>query len=88
MSLCHELDLVHVVDPFVTAPERGHPVYWRLHGITGARHSYSDQELRQLAAMLVDAAPASPAYVMFNNLPRVSDAKRFQATETHGRHGT
>ena len=76
-SLCRELDLVYVVDPFVTAPKRGHDVYWRLHGIGGARHSYSDQELAQLRRMLVDVEPSAPAYILFNNLPRVGDAKRF-----------
>jgi uncharacterized protein YecE (DUF72 family) len=76
-SLATELDLVHVVDPFVTPPERGRAVYWRLHGIGNARHSYSDAELAQLHRMLLDAAPAEPAYVLFNNLPRAGDAKRF-----------
>ncbi len=27
--------------------------------------------------MLRETAPEDPAYVMFNNLPRVADAKRF-----------
>jgi len=75
LSLCRDLDLVHVVDPFVTRPEPGHPVYWRLHGISGARHSYSTAELRRLKRMLVGVKGS--AYVMFNNLPRVGDAKRF-----------
>ena len=48
------------------------PVYLRLHGVTGARHVYSDEELRRLA----DMTPPD-AYVMFNNIPRVNDAKRF-----------
>jgi uncharacterized protein YecE (DUF72 family) len=77
LSLCDELDLVHVVDPFVTRPEPGRAVYWRLHGIGGARHSYTDEQLRTLHRMLVEVAPTEPAYVMFNNLPRVGDAKRF-----------
>lgn len=77
LSLCRDLNLVHVVDPFVTKPQPRHPVYWRLHGISGARHTYSDQELQQLHRMLLDAQPEGPAYVMFNNLPRVGDAKRF-----------
>lgn len=76
-ALCRDLDLVHVVDPFVTAPETGHPVYWRLHGISGARHTYTDAELQRLYAMLIAAEAPAPAYVMFNNLPRVGDAKRF-----------
>jgi uncharacterized protein YecE (DUF72 family) len=77
LSLARDLDLVHVVDPFVTPPEPGHPAYWRLHGITGPRHSYSDAELEQLRRWLQQTAGSQPAYVMFNNLPRVGDAKRF-----------
>jgi uncharacterized protein YecE (DUF72 family) len=77
LSLCRNLDLVHVVDPFVTPPQRRHPVYWRLHGIGGARHSYTDAQLQQLHRMLLEAEPTEPAYVLFNNLPRIGDAKRF-----------
>lgn len=77
MSLCAELDLVHVVDPFVTRPAPRSSVYWRLHGIGNARHSYTDVELQQLHRMLIDCEPQGRAYVMFNNLPRVGDAKRF-----------
>lgn len=76
-AVARDLDLIHVVDPFVTPPERGAPVYFRLHGISGARHVYSDDELRRLRTM-IEGAP-SPVYVMFNNLPRVRDAMRFRA---------
>jgi uncharacterized protein YecE (DUF72 family) len=47
--------------------------YYRLHGITGARHVYTDAELAELASTV----DAGPAYVMFNNLPRAADAWRF-----------
>ena len=77
LSLCRDLDLVHVVDPFVTPPERRHSVYWRLHGTSGPRHTYTGAELQQLYKMLLNAEPSEPAYVMFNNLPRIGDAKRF-----------
>jgi uncharacterized protein YecE (DUF72 family) len=77
LALCRDLRLVHVVDPFVTAPEPDGPVYWRLHGISGPRHSYSDAELRQLRGMLARIQTGEPAYVMFNNLPRVANAKAF-----------
>jgi uncharacterized protein YecE (DUF72 family) len=77
LSLCRDLDLVHVVDPFVTPPCAGGAVYWRLHGIGSARHSYTDPELQRLRRMLLDAEPSDAAYVLFNNLPRVVDAKRF-----------
>jgi uncharacterized protein YecE (DUF72 family) len=77
LSLCRDLELVHVVDPFVTKPQPHHPVYWRLHGITGPRHSYTDVELQQLHRVLLEAEPDRPAYILFNEMPRVGDAKRF-----------
>ncbi|HEX8120063.1 MAG TPA: DUF72 domain-containing protein [Solirubrobacteraceae bacterium] len=73
-TLCRELDLVHAVDPFVAETQTPELAYFRLHGITGARHVYTDDELRRLRAMV----PAD-AYVMFNNIPRVGDARRFAA---------
>ena len=74
--ICAELDLVHVVDPFVHATATPEQTYYRLHGTTGARHVYTDEELRRLRTML----PASGvAYVMFNNIPRVVDAERFRS---------
>jgi uncharacterized protein YecE (DUF72 family) len=77
LSLCRELDLVHVVDPFVTTPDPALPVYWRLHGAAGPRSSYSDAQLQQLGKLLRSMSSPAPPYVMFNNLPRVADAKRF-----------
>ncbi|HXU52916.1 MAG TPA: DUF72 domain-containing protein [Casimicrobiaceae bacterium] len=77
LALCRDLQLTHVVDPFVTAPSMREPVYWRLHGPGGARNSYSDTALRHLHAMLLRVETAGPHYVLFNNLPRLTDAKRF-----------
>jgi uncharacterized protein YecE (DUF72 family) len=85
LALCRDLRLVHVVDPFVVQPEPGLPVYWRLHGIGGARHSYTDEQLRALHRMLLQAAPREPAYVMFNNLSRMADARRFKLLITASR---
>ncbi|MDQ3189139.1 MAG: DUF72 domain-containing protein [Pseudomonadota bacterium] len=73
-QLCAELALVHVVDPFVTSAQTHSPTYLRLHGVTGSRHIYSDDELQWLMTRIPDKGDA---YVMFNNLPRVGDAKRF-----------
>jgi uncharacterized protein YecE (DUF72 family) len=77
LSLCRELNLVHVVDPLVTEPDPAQPVYWRLHGPAGPRSSYTDAQLQRLAEMLEAVDDPTPRYVMFNNLPRVGDAKRF-----------
>lgn len=76
LALCDELGLTHVVDPFVTPPAPADLVYWRLHGPGGPRHAYDDAQLRDLHAMAARCA-RGPAYVMFNNLPRVADAERF-----------
>src|SRR5688500_10872088 len=70
------LDLVHVVDPFVDGTVTPEQTYFRLHGVSGARHVYTDDELRRLRAMLPESGVA---YVMFNNIPRVGDAERFRA---------
>ena len=72
--LCRDLALVHVVDPFVTDAQSQSPTYFRMHGLTGSRHVYSDAELRWLMGRL---PTKGDVYVMFNNLPRVSDARRF-----------
>jgi uncharacterized protein YecE (DUF72 family) len=71
-DLCEELDLTHAADPFLR-PSRTPIAYYRLHGISGARHVYTDAELAQLAGIV----GAGPAYVMFNNIPRAADAGRF-----------
>ena len=78
LDLCRDLRLVHVVDPLVARTVTPEETYFRLHGTTGARHVYADAELDALAGMLPPDARA-PAYVLFNNLPRVRDAQRFAA---------
>src|SRR3954452_10236605 len=75
-ELCRDLDLSHVVDPFASATVTPERTYLRLHGTSGPRHVYTDDELRQVARSLPDGGDA-PAYVLFNNLPRVGDARRF-----------
>lgn len=76
-GLCADLGLVHVVDPFVATTVTPEQTYFRLHGTTGARHVYTDAELERLAGWL-PKTPAAVAYVLFNNLPRVEDARRFR----------
>jgi len=80
-ELCAELGLVHVVDPMHGETVTPEQTYYRLHGTTGARHVHTDDELRRLRD-LVDGR-LSP-YVMFNNIPRVGDAERFQALLSDG----
>jgi uncharacterized protein YecE (DUF72 family) len=76
-ALCRELGLVHVVDPFVDTTVTPEATYLRLHGVAGARHVYTDAELRELAGVVAKATGPT-AYVLFNNLPRVGDVRRFR----------
>lgn len=74
LGLCRELDLIHAVDPFDRPSLTPELTYWRLHGIGNHYHSYTDEELRSLVPQL----PAGgEAFVMFNNIPRPGDARRF-----------
>jgi uncharacterized protein YecE (DUF72 family) len=73
--ICVECELVHVVDPLVHATATRGMRYFRLHGISGPRHVYSDDELRRIAKLV---PKRGETYVMFNNMPRVGDAQRFQ----------
>ena len=82
--LVDELDLVHVVDPFVGPSVTRDLIYFRLHGVSGSRHVYSTDELRRLAAMVPSDRES---YVMFNNIPRVGDAERFKLLLAGGSYG-
>jgi uncharacterized protein YecE (DUF72 family) len=74
-GLCGELGLVHAVDPFIRPSLTPEQIYWRLHGNHSHYASYTDDELQQARQWL----PArGDCYVMFNNIPRVGDAKRFR----------
>jgi uncharacterized protein YecE (DUF72 family) len=73
-SICTDLQLAHVVDPFVdktVTPERS---YFRLHGRNGWRYQYDAGELKELAA----AVPKMKGcYVFFNNSKMTEDALKF-----------
>jgi uncharacterized protein YecE (DUF72 family) len=73
-SLCAAHGLTHVVDPFVNVTVTTGLTSYRLHGVTGSRHVYTDDELRRLRDMV---PAAGETYVMFNNIPRADDARRF-----------
>ena len=73
-TLCRELELVHVVDPFKSAPTPAKLQYFRLHGLTGAAHRYSDEELTRLRDFC-RSAPLS--YCFFNTTGMIRDAARF-----------
>jgi uncharacterized protein YecE (DUF72 family) len=72
-SLCANLELGHVVDPFVSKTVTPDQLYFRLHGRDGWRYKYETSELEELAAML----PRTKfGYVFFNNSAMTDDALR------------
>ena len=75
-ELCLELDLIHVVDPFVTRTVTPKRCYYRLHGRGGWGYKYEDDELAELLSML---PRETVSYVLFNNVRMVQDAARFRA---------
>ena len=82
-SLCEELSLVHVVDPFRRLPiKESETVYFRLHGIgrgeTNYGYTYTDGDLDRLLFMVANLQGAREIYVMFNNLRMAEDAVRFK----------
>lgn len=73
-GLCQQLNLIHCVDPFKTSPTWGEIRYFRLHGKTGYRYKYSDDDLEELLKRI---GARCDCYVMFNNVPMFEDALRF-----------
>jgi uncharacterized protein YecE (DUF72 family) len=79
-AICAANRLVHCVDPLVRDFTYGNSLYWRLHGRTGYRYQYSDNDLAELNAKLhALSPPARPNYIMFNNMSSREDALRFRA---------
>jgi len=70
-SLCHELDLVHCVDPIVATPASGKIKYFRLHGGPRYHHQYSQEELDKLRHEI-----SGEGYILFNNITMYEDALR------------
>jgi len=72
-DLCHELGLIHCVDPLVRMPLYGQPWYFRLHGGPGYRHRYTKDELEHLKGVV----GGRQCYVLFNNLNMYNDTLAF-----------
>jgi uncharacterized protein YecE (DUF72 family) len=74
-GLCRELSLIHCVDPFKAECVTRGLRYYRLHGITGYRHQYSDKELRYIIRFI---AKDAQTYFLFNNASMWQDAIRLK----------
>jgi len=74
-KICKDLDLWHVVDPFAKQTVTSERCYFRLHGRTGWRYTYEDDELEDLISLL---PKKEVGYVFFNNITMTEDAVRFE----------
>jgi uncharacterized protein YecE (DUF72 family) len=74
-EICDRHDLWHVVDPFKKRTVTPEKCYYRLHGVTGWRYKYEDDELEELVSLLPEN---ERSYVFFNNIYMTEDAVKFQ----------
>ncbi len=74
-ALCEEAGIIHCVDPFKSEMVHGRPAYFRLHGKTGYRYRFSEDDLRWLKGLFMSY---ETVYCMFNNIAMFEDACRFK----------
>jgi uncharacterized protein YecE (DUF72 family) len=77
-TMCEEMDLVHVVDPFKTQATYGSIRYYRLHGLGGYRYRYSASDLNKLKELIRGGKTEMESYVLFNNVYMYEDARTFK----------
>ena len=76
LGVCRDLDLWHAVDPFIRPSLTPELIYWRLHGNQSHYANYTDDELHKIYQWLPQ--DERDVYVLFNNIPRVQDVRRFR----------
>ena len=76
LGLCRDLSLVHAVDPFVRPTLTPELTYWRFHGLNDHYRAYTDAELDRILEWAKEPERRT-TYVMFNEVPRLMDARRF-----------
>ena len=74
-DICERFDLWHVVDPLDKITVTPDKCYYRLHGRTGWRYKYEEDELEELVSLL---PKNKRSYVFFNNIYMTEDALTFQ----------
>jgi uncharacterized protein YecE (DUF72 family) len=74
-TMCRELDLIHIVDPFKSTPVYGNIRYYRLHGIGGYKYNYTEADLRKLGDLIEGRRYI---YFLFNNVFMYEDALEFK----------
>ncbi len=82
--LCEELELIHCVDPFQRLPVTGGLAYFRLHGKTGYRYRFTEEDLTWLRGQ---CEPFSEVYCLFNNVYMWESALAFREILSGGSPG-
>ncbi|MCX8173729.1 MAG: DUF72 domain-containing protein [Thermoplasmata archaeon] len=77
-ALCEEFEIYHCVDPTRKKPVSGKYYYFRLHGGERYRHTYTLDELENLASE-IKSLDGEKAYVFFNNTSMFNDAQKLRA---------
>jgi len=72
-EICQIHRLIHTVDPFQGLPVTTGTAYFRLHGRTGYRYQYTDDDLHQILAW---CQGFEEVYCLFNNVSMWDDAAR------------
>jgi uncharacterized protein YecE (DUF72 family) len=72
-DLCRDYDLIIGVDPFKADPPCRGTRYLRLHGITGYKYRFTENDLEDLKGKC-----SEDAYCLFNNVNMWTDALTFQ----------
>lgn len=80
-EICQTHGLIHAVDPFRELPVTAGTAYFRLHGRTGYRYRYTDEDLRQLLAWCLEF---EETYCLFNNVSMWEDATRLLELSRQG----
>ncbi|NWF94398.1 MAG: DUF72 domain-containing protein [Syntrophaceae bacterium] len=74
-KICTSLGIIPCLDPFGGTSVRGDLLYARLHGRTGYRYRYSEEEMKEL----IRTGEKYPnAYLMFNHVHMYEDGRRLK----------
>ena len=74
-EICEENDTIPCLDPYGDPLPEGNFIYIRLHGKTGYRYTYSEDDLKELLERM---RSNREAYLMFNNMTMFKDAQRLK----------
>jgi uncharacterized protein YecE (DUF72 family) len=82
-EICEGMGIIPCLDPYHDSLPKGGFAYIRLHGKTGYRYTYSEDDLKEL---LKGMKPYREAYCMFNNMNMFKDAQHLKILSDGKKH--